>query len=132
MGLLQYGLSSRVSSDLPGFSLWFAGLAYFSIAGTAGAQLLREAPSADRWAVVALIPQVLQIQTSGFLYKVVCGLHATITLGAGTTNFGFGALVAFAVLVQSLDMPVKVGINLVPGAFLWYFYGQSRSRLTSA
>lgn len=129
---LQYGLSSSVPSTLPGFGLLFAGLAYFSIAGCAGAQLLREAPSADRWAVAALVPQILQIQASGFFYKVVCGLHVTITVGAGSINLGFGALVGFSLLVQDLLLPAKVAINLVPVSFLWYFYHQSRSRLTSA
>jgi hypothetical protein len=125
-------LSPSVPSSLPGFGLLLVGFAYFSVAGCAGAQLLRGAPSADKWAIAALVPQVLQIQTAGLVYKVVCGLHATITVGPGVLKFGFGALVGISLLIQRLSLPTRVGINLVPALFLWYFYHQSRSRLTSA
>jgi hypothetical protein len=129
---VQYALNPNLPATITSVAMAIFGLLYFSIAGYAGVLLLRQAVNADRWAVAALLPQVLQIQTAALLYRVTCGPDVTISVGAGRLNFGLGASVGFTLLVQRLHLPAKFTINLVPVVFLWYFYHQARSRLTSA
>ena len=128
----QYALSSRGSATAPTLTMAITGLLYFSMAGYAGVLLLRRAVNADKWAVAALVPQVLQIQTAAFVYRVTCGPDVTITMGPGRFNLGFGASVGFTLLIERVHLPVKIAINFVPVVFLWYFNQWRRSRLTSA
>ena len=118
----QYALSEQAAtSPLVPDSLLVATFLYYTLAGYTALQLLRGTPSANKWAIAALIPQLVQIQNQTVAYKIVCGLQATITIGNGV-NLGFGALADVWFRVGDLSLPGRFAINLVPAAFLWYLY----------
>ena len=108
------------------FSLWFllSAFAYYSLAGYAGVKLIKEAPSADLWALGALVPQVPQFQFGSIIYRIVCGLHVTLTIGNGDINFGFGALTVVQVGIVGQDLPTMVAINFVPLLLISYLWHQ--------
>ena len=108
------------------FTFWFllSAVAYYTFAGYAGVKLLKRASSADLWAVAALLPQVLQFQTGGMVFKIVCGLHLTLTIGGWTINFSFGAGTNVEVGVLDADLPTALAINLVPLLLISYLWHQ--------
>jgi len=108
------------------FTMWFllSAVAYYTFAGYAGVRLLRRLPSADLWAMAALIPQVVQFQAGGAIYRIVCGLHVTLTIGGGRINFGFGALTSVQVGIVQGSLPTMVAVNFVPILLVSYLWHQ--------
>ena|SRR5882672_6018841 len=108
------------------FILWFllSAVAYYTFAGFAAVKLLRGAPSADLWAMAALIPQVVQFQAGDLIYKVACGLQLTLTIGGGRINFGVGALTSVQVGIVDATLPTMVAINFVPLLLISYLWHQ--------
>jgi hypothetical protein len=108
------------------FTLWFllSAVAYYTFAGFTAVKVLRGAPSADLWAMAALIPQVVQFQAGDLIYKVACGLHLTLTIGGGRINFGFGALTSVQVGIVDATLPTMVAINFVPLLLISYLWHQ--------
>jgi hypothetical protein len=113
------------------WSSTLAAIAYYTVAGYAGIQLLRRGPSAEAWGLGALIPQVLQLKLGPAAYKVVCGPEVTVAIDAVGIGFHAGVGSVVEVGVASASLPTEIVLNLFAVAFASYLYHQ-RSRLTSA
>jgi hypothetical protein len=108
------------------FRFWFlfSAVAYYTFAGYAGVKLLKRAPSGDLWALAALIPQVVHLQTGGMVFRIVCGLHLTLTFGGWDINFSLGAGTNVEVGVLEAALSTRVGVNLVPLLLISYLWHQ--------
>jgi len=107
-------------------TIWFllGAVAYYTFAGYAGVNLLRRVPSADFWAMAALIPQVVQFQFDRIIFRIVCGLHLTLTIGGGRIDFGLGALTVVQVGAVPGTLPPMVAFNFVPVLLISYLWHQ--------
>jgi hypothetical protein len=99
-----------------------AAVAYYTIAGYAGLQLLRRSDSADRWALAAVIPQIVQLQFAHFIYKIACGLQ--LSLAFDGFSFALSAGVASVVQVGGVGPELRptIAVNLLAATFAWYLY----------
>ena len=99
-------------------------LGYYTVCGVAGVLLVRGSRRARVPVVLALIPQLLQLQGPGILYQLACGVYATIfVVRPGTVvEFGldFGFTSTFSMQLGDVAPPLGIAVNIVAAAMLWY------------
>jgi hypothetical protein len=104
------------------FIVFFLG--YYTVCGVAGVLLVRGSRRATVPVVLALIPQLLQLQGPGILYQLACGVYATIfVVRPGTTvEFGldFGFTSSLSIQLGDVGPPLGIAVNVVAAAMLWY------------
>ena len=124
------GTSVWIQHAFRGGTLMFvptlSAVVYYTIAGTAGVQLLRWRQSAEAWALAAVIPQIMQVQTGVLIYKIVCGPHITVAID----SFGFDVMtgVGSEVYVGLIGpaLRTRIGINIVAILFTSYLFYRRR------
>jgi hypothetical protein len=104
------------------FLVFFLG--YYTVCGVAGVLLVRGSRRAKVPVILALVPQLVQLQGPGILYQLVCGVYATIfVVRPGTTfEFGldFGFTSTFSMQLGDVAPPLGIAVNVVAAAMLWY------------
>jgi hypothetical protein len=99
-------------------------LSYYTVCGVAGVLLVRGSRRSRVPVVLALTPQLLQLQGPGILYQLACGVYATIfVVRPGTTvEFGldFGFTSTLSIQLGDVGFPLGIAVNIVAAAMLWY------------
>ena len=112
-----------------GTLIWTAALAavvYYSVAGLAGLQLLRRREGAERLALAAVLPQIVQIQAGHFVYSIVCGPQLRIALDTMGFDLRVGVGADVQVGMFGAGLRPTFAINVVAILFAMYLRSHHR------